>query len=119
MSTSLTDFNSAFEKLDSTGKNWLTFQQRFLIAVRQKKVWSHFDGSSPRPTPVAPTAPTQPEQAALDTWQEKEDLAMYLLTQKLPDVTFTKHRRKGTVATIWAAIIQEFSQKSMLLRANL
>lgn len=44
---------------------------------------------------------------------------MYLLTQKLPDVTFTKHRRKGNTATIWAAIEQEFTQKSMLLRANL
>ncbi|TFY51058.1 hypothetical protein EVJ58_g10760 [Rhodofomes roseus] len=119
MSTSLTDFNSAFDKLESAGKNWLTFQQRFQIAVRQKKVWSHFDGSSPCPIPAAPTAPTQAERTALDTWQEKEDLAMYLLTQKLPDVTFTKHRRKGTVAAIWAAIVQEFSQKSMLLRANL
>ncbi|KZT63076.1 hypothetical protein DAEQUDRAFT_640073, partial [Daedalea quercina L-15889] len=61
---------------------------------------------------------TQAEQAAIDAWQEKEDLARYLLTQKLPDITFTKHRRKGTAAAIWAAIVQEFSQKSMILRAR-
>lgn len=44
---------------------------------------------------------------------------MYLLTQKLPDITFTKHRCKGTAAAIWAAITQEFTQKSILLRSNL
>lgn len=44
---------------------------------------------------------------------------MYLLTQKLPDITFTKHARKETAAAIWAAIIQEFTQKSMVLHANL
>ncbi|KZT68603.1 hypothetical protein DAEQUDRAFT_657156, partial [Daedalea quercina L-15889] len=59
------------------------------------------------------------EQTAIDGWQEKEDLARYLLTQKLPDITFMKHRRKGTAAAIWNAITQEFAQKSMLLRANL
>ncbi|KZT66430.1 hypothetical protein DAEQUDRAFT_658537, partial [Daedalea quercina L-15889] len=116
MTTSLTDFSSAFEKLDSTGKNWLTFQQHFEIAVHQKKVWGHFDGTLTVPTPTAATAPTQAEQAVIDAWQEKEDLAQYLLTQKLPDITFTKHRHKGTAAAIWAAIVQEFSQKSMILR---
>ena len=101
MSTSLADFNAALDKLDSSGKNWITFQQRFEIAARQKKVWSHLDGSAPYPTPADPTGPvTQEEQAAIDAWQEKEDLAKYLLTQKLPDVTFTKHRRKENVAAI-------------------
>ncbi|KAF9799679.1 hypothetical protein IEO21_10526 [Rhodonia placenta] len=99
MSTSLTDFNSAVDKLESTGKNWLTFHQRLQIAVRQKKVWKHFNGTSPHPTPADPDAVKAAEQAA--------------------NITFTKHRRKGTVAAIWSAITQEFSQKSMLLCANL
>ncbi|KAF9810047.1 hypothetical protein IEO21_07129 [Rhodonia placenta] len=99
MSTLLTDFNSAVNKLESTGKNWLTFHQRLQIAVRQKKVWKHFDGTSPRPTPADLDAVKAAEQAA--------------------NVTFTKHRRKGTVAAIWSAITQEFLQKSMLLCANL
>ncbi|KZT63778.1 hypothetical protein DAEQUDRAFT_641880, partial [Daedalea quercina L-15889] len=119
MTSSLADFSSAFEKLDATGKNWMTFQQRFEIAVRQKKVWGHFDGTKPCPTPADADAPTAAEQTAIDGWQEKEDLARYLLTQKLPNITFTKHRRKGTAAAIWNVITQEFAQKSMLLRANL
>ncbi|KZT63679.1 hypothetical protein DAEQUDRAFT_679965, partial [Daedalea quercina L-15889] len=118
-SSSLADFSSAVEKLDSTGKNWMTFQQRFQIAVCQKKVWNHFSGASAIPVPADPNAVTAAEQTAIDAWQEKEDLAMYLLTQKLPDITFTKHRRKGNTATIWAVIEQEFTQKSMLLRVNL
>ncbi|KAF9801896.1 hypothetical protein IEO21_10017 [Rhodonia placenta] len=99
MSTSLTDFNSAVDKLESTGKNWLTFHQRLQIAVCQKKVWKHFDGMSPHSTPADLDAVKAAEQAA--------------------NITFTKHHRKGTVATIWSAITQEFSQKSMLLHANL
>ncbi|KAF9794309.1 hypothetical protein IEO21_11207 [Rhodonia placenta] len=77
----------------------MTFQQRFEIATRQKKVWAHFNGTSPCPTSAVPTAPMQAEQAAIDAWQ--------------------KHRHKGTAAAIWNAISQEFVQKSMLLRANL
>ncbi|EED82459.1 predicted protein [Postia placenta Mad-698-R] len=119
MSSSLADFNSALDKLDLTGKNWLTFQQQFLIAVRQKKVWSHFNGMTPTPAAADPDKPTAAEVLAISQWQEKEDLALYLLVQKLPDVTFTKHRHKGNTAAIWAAIIQEFSQKSLLLRATL
>lgn len=118
MTSSLADFSSAFEKLDATGKNWMTFQQCFEIAIRQKKVWGHFDGTSLHPTPADPAAPTAAEQTVIDAWQEKEDLARYLLTQKLPDITFTKHRHKGTTAAIWNAISQEFQQKSMLLHAN-
>ncbi|KZT66515.1 hypothetical protein DAEQUDRAFT_657361, partial [Daedalea quercina L-15889] len=112
---SLADFSSAFKKLDAAGKNWLTFQQCFQIVVRQKKVWNHFDGTTPRPVPAAATSPIPEEQAAANAWQEKEDLTMYLLTQKLPDITFTKHHRKGTAAEIWGTIVQEFTHKSLLL----
>ncbi|KAK2459856.1 hypothetical protein APHAL10511_008126 [Amanita phalloides] len=52
-------------------------------------------------------------------WEEKEDLAMYLLLQKLPDSIFAKYMRKSSVTEIWAAIVVEFTQKSMLMKANL
>lgn len=118
-STSLADFSSAFERLEATGKNWVTFRQRFQIAVKQKDVWEHFDGTSPRLTPADPAKATPAELTTITTWDKKESLVMYLITQKLPDITFTKHARKGTAAAIWAAIIQEFTLKSLLLRANL
>ncbi|KZT68740.1 hypothetical protein DAEQUDRAFT_671028, partial [Daedalea quercina L-15889] len=116
---SLANFSSTFEKLDAAGKNWLTFQQHFQIVVRQKKVRNHFDGTMPCPVPAAATGLTPEEQATANAWQEKEDLAMYLLTQELPDITFMKHCRKGTAAEIRGAIIQEFTQKSLLLCANM
>ncbi|KAF9800276.1 hypothetical protein IEO21_10399 [Rhodonia placenta] len=77
----------------------MTFQQCFEITTCQKKVWAHFDGTSPCPTSAVLTAPTQAKQAVINTWQE--------------------HRRKGTTTAIWNAISQEFIQKSMLLRMNL
>lgn len=98
-SSSLADFSSAFEKLDATGRNWTTFRQRFQIAVRQKEAWGHLDGTSTRPVPADEANVEPAEQVAI--------------------AAFTKHARKETATTIWAAIVQEFAQKSMLLRANL
>jgi hypothetical protein len=93
---SMSDFTNAVEKLDATGKNWVTFQRHFIIAVRQKRVFDHFDGTVTKPTVSDP--PTAAEVTALSAWQEKEDTAMYLLSQKLADSTLTKHMRKDTVA---------------------
>jgi hypothetical protein len=45
----MSDFINAVEKLDDTGKN-CTFQCRFIIAVRQKRVFDHFDGTVTKPT---------------------------------------------------------------------
>ena len=33
---SLTDFVNAVEKLDATGSNWVVFERRFVIDVKQK-----------------------------------------------------------------------------------
>ncbi|KAI1784625.1 hypothetical protein LXA43DRAFT_1066601 [Ganoderma leucocontextum] len=56
---------------------------------------------------------------AIAAWEKTENLAIYLLSQKLPDVTFTKRHRKGMTAAIWSAIVKEFTEKSILLCANL
>ena len=138
VSTSLTDFSAALDKLDQSGSNWVMFQHRFLIAIRQKKVLGHFDGSSVKP--ALPQAAASPENAtqlqiaavqavhatalaqareARRTWQEKEDLALYLLSQKLPDLIFAKHMRKDTITKMWAAIVKEFTQKSMMMKSHL
>jgi hypothetical protein len=49
MSTSLSDFHNAVEKLDSSGANWVMFKSRFMIAIDQKDVEGHFDGSESKP----------------------------------------------------------------------
>lgn len=110
----------AVEKLDLAGRNWVVFQKCLTVAVHQWKVIKHFTGEAgARPGFADPDKPTAAEKTALTSWEEKEDLVMYLLTQKLDDTTLTKHMRKGTVAEIWAAITQEFMQKSLQLHASL
>ena len=52
------DFKHTFDNLEPTGKNWVIFQRRFTIAVKAKRVWNHFDGSSPLPTLTAAVAAT-------------------------------------------------------------
>ena len=116
---SLSDFAAAVDKLEPTGSNWVMWQNRFMIAVRQKRVWSHFDGTSSKPVPMIPGVPSSSTDKAIEDWQDKEDLARHLLVQKLPDSLFSKHMRKTTVAEIWSAIVTEFTHKSMLMKANL
>ncbi|GBE84202.1 hypothetical protein SCP_0601800 [Sparassis crispa] len=116
---SLSEYANAFEKLDTTGRNWLMFQHRLEIAVRQKGVWPHFDGSSKKPVAADPNKPTTDETDLIQEWQKKENLALYLLTQKLSDTTVTKYRRRSSVTEIWSAIVSEFTQKSILIRSNL
>ncbi|KAF8237482.1 hypothetical protein L208DRAFT_1247106 [Tricholoma matsutake] len=114
---SISEFGSAVDKLDASGKNWVTFQGCFIIAVKQKKVFGHFDGTDIKPVLSLPTM--EDEAKALTAWQEKEDTVMYLLSQKLADLTLTKYMRKDTVAAMWSAIVLEFTQKSMLIRSNM
>ncbi|KAF8229548.1 hypothetical protein L208DRAFT_1286088, partial [Tricholoma matsutake] len=114
---SMSDFMTAVEKLESAGNNWVTFQCHFMIAMKQKRVFRHFDGSATKPAVSDP--PTTDETVALAAWQEKEDTAMYLLSQKLADSTLTKYMWKETVVQMWSVIIQEFMQKSILVHSNM
>jgi hypothetical protein len=114
---SISEFGSAVDNLNSAGKNWVTFQCRFIMAVKQKHIFRHFDGTDTKPTLLSPA--TETETKALTAWQEKEDTAMYLLSQKLADSTLTKYTQKDTVVEMWSAIILEFMQKSMLVCSNM
>ena len=121
MSASLSDFISTVEKLDTSGSNWVIFQSRFMIAISQKDVEDHFDGSSPKPV-LSDNATDEAKEEfakALKTWKKKEALALYLLTQKLPDSTFAKYMRKTSVAQMWSTLVAEYSKKSILMKANL
>jgi hypothetical protein len=90
---SLSDFSSAVGCLEMSRANWVVFQNRFLIAVRQKKVLCQFDGTNPKPSLKAESTETEKKvfMKELAAWQDKEDLASYLMTQKLLDSIFTKY----------------------------
>jgi hypothetical protein len=113
------DFKQAFDNLDPTGRNWVIFRKRFTIAVKAKRVWDHFDGSSNESQPVDPDKPSTAEIQSRKDWWEREDFAMYLITQKIKDSTLRKHANHNTVAKLWAAIVAEFTQKSQMAQAHL
>ncbi|PIL28278.1 hypothetical protein GSI_09566 [Ganoderma sinense ZZ0214-1] len=119
MSVSLADFVAGVDKLDATGKNFILFRDQFQIAVTQKEAWDHFSGTSVRPAPAIPATPTALEIASIAAWDKKENLALYLLNLKIAPAVFTKHKRKGNVAAIWASICSDMGAKSLLQRANL
>jgi uncharacterized membrane protein YgcG len=129
MSTSLSDFANTIEKLDVSGSNWVIWERRFTIAVRQKEVFGHFDRTCVKPK-VPVTVSTEEGESSGDSkmlehikvlaaWQKKEDLVMHLLVQKLPDSTFSKCMREKSVAEMWAVIVAEFTEKSMLMQSHL
>ncbi|KIL60213.1 hypothetical protein M378DRAFT_39448, partial [Amanita muscaria Koide BX008] len=117
------DFTVSLDKLDVSGSNWIMFQRRFKIAVKQKQIWEFFDGTCTKPTLTGNGKATPAEIRAYNkrirAWQYHEDLAMYLLSQKLPDSIMSKYMRKETVADMWTAIENEFTEKSMLMQSQL
>lgn len=55
-------FMSSVPKLQESGKNWSMFTTRFQVAMKAKRVWTHFDGSAMRPEPLMPP-PIVPDDA--------------------------------------------------------
>ncbi|KAF8984487.1 hypothetical protein BDQ17DRAFT_1183054, partial [Cyathus striatus] len=108
--TSSMNYSQTIDKLNSTGANWVMFRTRFIAAMKAQKVWKHFTGDATKP------AEDSTESAA---WQEKEDLASYLLMQKLPDLILVKYLSKPTVAQMWSGIVNEFTSKSVIMQTNL
>ncbi|KAF8995506.1 hypothetical protein BDQ17DRAFT_1250699 [Cyathus striatus] len=111
--TSPMNLSQTVDKLDSTGVNWVMFRTHFIGAMKAQKVWKHFMGEAKKPMEGS-TGPT-----GLEAWQEKEDLASYLLMQKLPDSILAKYLSKQTVTQMWSGIVTEFTSKSMMMQTNL
>ena len=57
---------SSIPKLDASGLNWAIFSLRFQDAVEAKGYWGHFDGTTPRPVPTAPTVTPSPLPVVAD-----------------------------------------------------
>lgn len=89
----------------------------WVLAIDQKEVLWKFDRTKPKLSVLkedATEAEKKKDAKELTSWQ-KEILGKYLLTQKLPDSMFTKCFHKGSVATIWLAIVKEFTKRGMLM----
>ena len=136
-------------KLETSGKNWLLFSIRFQLAVKAKGKWGHFDGSVPRPggpgaagavgpgenesvagtdaaddeaeAAVAAVAAAGAEEVLEEQtqWDKDEDIALYLLSQRLQDSTLVSVERFRTCAAKWKAIVQAFTEKSVYAQTAL
>lgn len=71
------------------------------------------------PEPADAKTLTAVETSAIAAWDKKESLTLYLLMLKVVPTTYVKHKRKGTAAKIWYAIVTEYTSKSMLACSNL
>ena len=92
-------------KLEVDGTNWVMFSTRLRIALTDKDVYGHLDGTSAKPDQT-----TDPDDYA--AWLKKENQALNLLTQKLHDTTLTKVLSLNSAAKWWTTITHKFTIKS-------
>ena len=102
---------STVVKLDSSGANWAMFSICFKQAMVAHKKWGHFDG-----TVVKPSA-TDPDK--LKEWEEDENTAAYMLSQKLPDLTLAQTYKCTTVVEAWKKIVEEYTRKGIFASGEL
>src|ERR1700720_1288951 len=107
MMTTVAELNpvSNVPKLEVDGMNWVMFSTRLRIALQDKDVFGHLDG-----TATEPDKATLPDEHAASIKKEKQ--ARNLLTQKLHDSTLTKLLSLTTAAQWWTSITNEFRAKS-------
>ncbi|KAG2029447.1 hypothetical protein BDR03DRAFT_1018374 [Suillus americanus] len=102
-------------KLDIKGTNWAIFSLRFQVAVEAKELWKYFNGSCPHPaSPVTAT-----EIISVEKWQKNENLTKHLLTQRIPNSTALRICNLVNVATMWAEIIHEYTEKGAYAQTDL
>lgn len=118
-STSSSDtLPSNVPKLEISGTNWPIWRIRFTVAATAKGKFGHFNGTTPRPVPVA-LPPTQAEAQAMQAWDDAEDVAKYLLTQRIPDSTVMHLESLATVAEMWTTLTTEFAQKGAYAQTDM
>ena len=123
LTISLDDFVTDVEKLDANGTNWVTFYGQFITAARQMGVYEHFVGSNPRPSLANEDAASSAEKRTyakeLAMWDRNENLALYMLSLKLPDTIFVKFINVLLVTKVWAGLVEEIKKKLLRMQSNL
>ncbi|ETW85218.1 hypothetical protein HETIRDRAFT_115390 [Heterobasidion irregulare TC 32-1] len=121
VSVSTNTLPSNVPKLDPKGTNWVIFSIRFKDAITTKKKWGHFDGTAPCPSFTVATGATLSEKqlTTIQTWNDDEASAKYLLSQRLPDSTVIRTNKIAMIATHWASIVTDYTAKSAFAQTAL
>ena len=105
--------------LETDGSNWAIFIVRFREAMKVTRRWGFFDGTNSCPVPKAPLKPTDEETAAAEKWVYDDQVAQYLLSQRLPDSTVVRMGPYSTAALRWERVTNEFTAKSVFAQNDL
>jgi len=81
--------------------------------------WGHFDGSDPRPVPKDPKHPTDAEEQAAHHWDREDDVAGYLMSQRLPDEIILDIEEYTTTQEQWDALSGIFTAKTDFMQMDL
>src|SRR6266478_4322380 len=106
-------------KLESNGANWAIFMMRFRDVMKVTHRWAYFTGSKPRPRPKDISKPMEEEIEAAKTWEHKDSVASFLLSQCLPDTTLMRLSGCATTQDQWDMVTKEYCTKSVYAQANL
>ena len=92
---------------------------RFCEAMEASRRWKYFDGTKSRPVPADPSNPTTEEATELREWDEENQIARHLLSQRLPDTIAIRLSAHPTAAARWRCITEEFTAKSIYAQNDL
>ena len=106
-------------RLELDGSNWAIFAMRFREAMQANRRWGFFDGTRARPTLTDSSNITADEQEAMDRWDYDDQVARYLLSQRLPDSTAVRMGPYTTAKARWDRVSTEFTAKSVYAQNDL
>ena len=106
-------------RLETDGSNWAIFAIRFRKAMLANRRWGFFDGKSARPVPKDPSNVTTGEQEAMAKWDYEDQVARYLLSQRLPDSTAVRMGPYTTAKVRWDRVHAEYTAKSVYAQNDL
>jgi transposase InsO family protein len=106
-------------RLETDGSNWASYAMRFRMAMQATGKWDCFDGTKPRPIAKDPAAPTKDEKEAAAAWEKEDQVARYLLSQRLPDSTLLGLNSCTSATMCWNRVSDEYTAKSVYAQNDL
>jgi hypothetical protein len=83
------------------------------------KHWGYFNGSKKHPVPDNEQHPMDMEIRAAECWESEDQVAHYLLTQQIPDLTAMEASQYNTAKEQWNMVKQEYTVKSKYAKNDL
>ena len=105
--------------LDIKGTKWTMFALHFLKAMIAASHWGYFDGSTACPVLKDPSNPTDKETQAIQRWTRKDQIADYLLDQRIPKKITLDIMAFKMTKEHWDYIKKHFLAKSEHAKADL